>query len=73
MVDEFVREIDPKVKRQRGASLVEYTLLVALVAVITIGGVRRLGENISENIERSRIQISGASSLPCLPGFPGCP
>lgn len=33
--------------RQRGASLVEYALLVALIAVVAIVGVRALGENVS--------------------------
>ncbi len=34
--------------RQRGASLVEYALLVALIAVIAIAGVRVLGQNVSK-------------------------
>ena len=33
--------------RQRGASLVEYALLVALIAVVAIVGVRALGEQVS--------------------------
>ncbi len=33
--------------RQRGASLVEYALLVALIAVVAIAGVRALGTSVS--------------------------
>ena len=33
--------------RQRGASLVEYALLVALIAVVAIVGVRALGVQVS--------------------------
>ena len=33
--------------RQRGASLVEYALLVALIAVVAIVGVRALGTQVS--------------------------
>jgi Flp pilus assembly pilin Flp len=32
-------------KRERGASLVEFALLVALIAVVAVGATRRLGRN----------------------------
>jgi pilus assembly protein Flp/PilA len=35
-------------KNELGASLVEYALLVALVAVIAIGGMTFLGQKVSE-------------------------
>lgn len=53
--------------------MVEYTLFMALVAVVTIGGVRRLGWVVTDKFNEVQYQISGASSLPCFPGFPGCP
>ena len=34
-------------KNQKGASMVEYGLLVALIAVVAIVAVRTLGQNIS--------------------------
>jgi pilus assembly protein Flp/PilA len=34
-------------KKEKGASLVEYALLVALIAVVAIAGVRALGNSIS--------------------------
>lgn len=39
------KKIDLKKKRERGASLVEYALLVALVAGAAIGGITLLGQN----------------------------
>jgi len=36
-----------KIKKDRGASLVEYGLLVALIAVICIAAIRILGQNVS--------------------------
>lgn len=36
-----------KLSKERGASLVEYGLLVALIAVIAIAAMRLLGQNIS--------------------------
>jgi pilus assembly protein Flp/PilA len=34
-------------KKEKGASLVEYALLVALIAVVAIAGVKALGNSIS--------------------------
>ena len=36
---------------ERGASLVEYALLVALIAVVCIAAVTLLGENASEKLD----------------------
>lgn len=33
--------------KERGASLVEYSLLVSLIAILAIGGVRVLGANVT--------------------------
>jgi pilus assembly protein Flp/PilA len=35
------------VKKQKGASLVEYALLVALIAIVAIVAVRSVGNNVS--------------------------
>ncbi len=36
-------------KTERGASMVEYALLVALIAIVAIAALRTLGETVSEN------------------------
>ena len=39
-------------RNERGASLVEYGLLVALIAVICIAAIRILGTNVSTNFSQ---------------------
>jgi pilus assembly protein Flp/PilA len=41
-------KVSKKQKRERGASLVEYSLLVALIAVIAIVAVRAVGQKVSQ-------------------------
>jgi pilus assembly protein Flp/PilA len=43
---------------ERGASLVEYALLVALIAVICIVALQFLGENASETFDSSGSEIN---------------
>ena len=38
------------VRDEEGASLVEYGLLVALIAVVALVAIRALGTNVSENL-----------------------
>lgn len=40
-------------RRDRGASIVEYALLVALIAVVCIGAITFLGNSTSDNYSRS--------------------
>ena len=47
-------------KKQKGASLVEYALLVALIAVIAIVAIRGLGQQVSSSF--SGIQSGMASA-----------
>ena len=42
------KDLDVLVEKQKGASLVEYALLVALIAVICIVAVTSLGQKASE-------------------------
>jgi pilus assembly protein Flp/PilA len=51
-----------KKKNQKGASLVEYALLVALIAVVCIVAVRTLGDSISARFSgmATTIDNSGA-------------
>ena len=46
----------------RGASLVEYALLVALIAVVCIAAVTLLGENASAKFTEVGTAIEGAGS-----------
>lgn len=49
---EFIQAwLSSKVKSERGASLVEYALLVALIAVVCIAAVTALGQSASENFD----------------------
>jgi pilus assembly protein Flp/PilA len=50
------------VANQRGASLVEYALLVALIAVVCIAAVSLLGSSASTKFSRVGSAISGAGS-----------
>jgi Flp pilus assembly pilin Flp len=53
-----------KKQNQRGASLVEYSLLVALIAVVAIGGVRSFGESVEAKIDTAgRELLAGGSSV----------
>jgi len=44
---------------EKGASLVEYALLVALIAIIAIVAIRTLGNTISQQFSNINRQISG--------------
>jgi pilus assembly protein Flp/PilA len=44
-------------KRERGASLVEYALLLALVAIVCIVAVTAVGTNLNESYDTSRDSI----------------
>ncbi len=46
-------------KTERGASLVEYALLVALIAVVVIGAVTLLGNTARDNFSEVSSSISG--------------
>lgn len=47
---------------ETGASAVEYGLLVALIAVVIIGAVTLLGQNISNTFNSAANAIGGAGS-----------
>ena len=46
-------------KKEKGASLVEYALLVALIAVVAIAGVRALGGAISTQYSGLSASLAG--------------
>lgn len=58
---EFVRAwIRAHVAAERGASLVEYALLLALIAVVCIVALSALGLNLRDNYDHNRTSIFGA-------------
>ena len=52
-------QLAAKARTERGASAVEYGLLVALIAIIIIGGVSLLGTNLSSVFSHSADKITG--------------
>lgn len=46
--------------KDRGASLVEYALLLALIAVVCIVAVASLGSSLSQNYDENNTSIFGA-------------
>ena len=56
---EFVRiQLAAKIKSERGASAVEYGLLVALIAIVIIVAVTLLGNNLSAIFTKTANSIS---------------
>jgi pilus assembly protein Flp/PilA len=45
-------------KKEEGASLVEYALLVALIAVVAIAGVKAIGGSVSNQFSNIQTSIS---------------
>ena len=62
-----------KLARQRGASMVEYALLVALVALIAIPSIRMLGATLDKSLVNTTRQVAAAGGIRCELGFPGYP
>ena len=56
MVEEKKVEAAQQEQKQEGATMIEYALLVALIAIIALAAVRYLGNNVSK-------QFSNVSSL----------
>ena len=50
---------------ERGASLVEYALLVALIAVVCLAAVTFLGRSSSGKLDEAGTEIDGNASLIC--------
>jgi len=61
---------------QRGASMVEYALLVALVALIAIPSIRMFGATLDESLVNTTHQVAAAGGIvQCEPGssiHPAC-
>ena len=59
----------PRNRGERGASLVEYALLVALIAIVCIGSVTMLGGNTSGTLDKGAKGIEPVEVTPPA----GCP
>jgi pilus assembly protein Flp/PilA len=59
-------------KDESGAALVEYGLLVGLVAVVCIVGVTQLGANINDVFCAINTAISGVPALAAVGAAAGC-
>lgn len=60
--------------KQLGASLVEFSLLVALVAFVSFGAVQRFGTSVNNAFDKQSVQIAtGSGNLTCTPGQPAYP
>ena len=55
---DFVRAVSGQ-RGERGASLVEYALLLALIAIVCIAAVTATGVNLNENYNESTTSIFG--------------
>jgi len=47
-------------KTERGAAMVEYALLVALIAIVAIAALRILGQQVSENFSEIDSELDSA-------------
>lgn len=56
---------------QRGAALLEYALVVALVGVVGISGVRTVGDNIAFKFDRASYALAVGSGTGCDPTMVG--
>jgi pilus assembly protein Flp/PilA len=54
-------DLKGRVQEERGATAVEYALMVALIAVVIIAAVSLLGENASETFSTVADEVGGAS------------
>jgi pilus assembly protein Flp/PilA len=62
MIENSIKEQVAQSKEQeseKGASLVEYALLVALIAIVCIVAVRALGTSISSQFRGVSLQLAG--------------
>jgi pilus assembly protein Flp/PilA len=57
---DFVRASTASHRGERGASLVEYALLVALIAVVCVAAVTAMGINLNDNYNESTTSIFGS-------------
>jgi pilus assembly protein Flp/PilA len=62
MIEQLVPQVVAWWRDEEGASLVEYILLVALVAVVSIAAITFLGKSAKDKFEFTGKSISGTGS-----------
>lgn len=55
-------EVENTREEERGASMVEYALLVALIAVISIIAIRTVGQQVSQNFSDIQNELASANT-----------
>ena len=61
MIARYVGLAEGRARRdERGASLVEYALLLVLIAMVCLAAVQLFGSSVNNNLSRSASSISGA-------------
>jgi len=60
---EILSSKTPKPSRERGASLVEYSILVSLISIISIVAVRQLGNAVQSQFNNSSKVLSGSAGV----------
>jgi Flp pilus assembly pilin Flp len=58
---------------QRGASIIEFALLICLVALVGFAGVRGLGKKVEDVFDKTRDGMNATGSIPCGPSNPAFP
>ena len=69
MLDLFKRFV----KDEEGATMVEYALMVALIAVVSIAVVAALGTQVWQAFDTTNTEISANGGAPRPPTTPGVP
>ena len=60
-------------RRQRAASLVEYSLLVAVISLVSIASVRSVGSNVTRPFDDVAHGLTASSNFACVDGSPTYP
>lgn len=60
-MEKEVNQIQNQEQNERGASMLEYALLAALIAVVAIAGISTLGKEASESFSRVGSSITSAN------------
>jgi Flp pilus assembly pilin Flp len=61
---EFMRDKrEGSAKRERGATMVEYALLVALLCLVAIGGVRAVGASVKTALDQGAQPLLGSAGI----------
>ncbi len=65
-------KLQPKLRheRERGSSIVEYALMVALISVFSLVALRNVGEKVTTTFQAVQDNMPGASRGNCNPGEP---